>query len=168
MIRDATPDDVAAIHDMIVGLAEFEMEPDAVTATPADLHEALFGPRPALFAHVADDAEHGVVGFSLWFLNYSTWLGRHGIYLEDLFVQPEHRGSGYGRALLANLARICVERGYGRWVVERKSEPGFIGFCGLKLATFDAPFLPANEIGYRFLPEFWKLGFATEAGHVAA
>ena len=64
MIRDATPDDVAAIHDMIVGLAEFEMEPDAVTATPADLHEALFGPRPALFAHVADDAEHGVVGFS--------------------------------------------------------------------------------------------------------
>ena len=121
MIRDATPDDVAAIHDMIVGLAEFEMEPDAVTATPADLQEALFGPRPALFAHVADDAEHGVVGFSLWFLNYSTWLGTHGIYLEDLFVQPEHRGSGYGKALLANLARICVERGYGRlewWVLD--------------------------------------------------
>ena len=60
MIREATPDDVAAIHNMIVGLAEFEMEPDAVTATPADLHEALFGQRPALFAHVADDAEHGV------------------------------------------------------------------------------------------------------------
>ena len=87
----------------------------------ADLREALFGPRPALFAHVADDAEHGVVGFSLWFLNYSTWLGTHGIYLEDLFVQPEHRGSGYGKALLANLARICVERGYGRlewWVLD--------------------------------------------------
>ena len=103
---------------MIVGLAEFEMEPDAVTATPADLHEALFGPQPALFAHVADDAEHGVVGFSLWFLNYSTWLGRHGIYLEDLFVQPEHRGSGYGNT--AGEPRSYLRRA-------RVRTPGMVG-----------------------------------------
>ena len=106
---------------MIVELAVYEKEPDAVVATPHDLHDSLFGPQPALFAHVVDDAEHGVVGFALWFLNYSTWLGKHGIYLEDLYVKPEHRGSGYGIDLLSTLAEICVERGYGRlewWVLD--------------------------------------------------
>lgn len=109
---------------MIVELAVYEKEPDAVVATPQDLHDSLFGSQPALFAHVVDDAEHGVVGFALWFLNYSTWLGKHGIYLEDLYVKPEHRGSGYGIELLATLAGICVERGYGRlewWVLDWNS-----------------------------------------------
>ena len=121
MIRSARPEDVTAIHDMIVELAVYEREPDAVLATPADLHGHLFGTDPALFAHVVEDSEHGVVGFALWFLNYSTWLGKHGIYLEDLYVKPEHRGAGYGVALLSELARICVERGYGRlewWVLD--------------------------------------------------
>ena len=121
MIRSARPEDVTAIHDMIVDLAVYEKEPDAVLATPADLHSHLFGADPALFAHVVEDPEHGVVGFALWFLNYSTWLGKHGIYLEDLYVKPEHRGAGYGVALLSELARICVERGYGRlewWVLD--------------------------------------------------
>lgn len=121
MIRSARPDDVGAIHDMIVELAVYEKEPEAVLATPADLHRHLFGTDPALFAHVVEDPEHGVVGFALWFLNYSTWLGKHGIYLEDLYVKPEHRGSGHGVALLSELARICVERGYGRlewWVLD--------------------------------------------------
>ena len=106
---------------MIVELAVYEKEPDAVLATHADLEAALFSPAPALFAHVAEDEDGNVVGFALWFLNYSTWLGKHGIYLEDLYVKPEHRGAGYGVALLSTLASICLERGYGRlewWVLD--------------------------------------------------
>lgn len=121
MIREATHSDINIIHDMIVELAVYEREPDAVLATPGDLEAALFGPAPALFAHVAEDESGTVVGFALWFLNYSTWLGRHGIYLEDLYVKPEHRGAGHGVALLSTLANICIERGYGRlewWVLD--------------------------------------------------
>ena len=105
---------------MIGELAEYEREPNAVVATEAMLHEALFGDSPAVFGLIAED-EGVTVGFALWFLNFSTWLGRHGIYLEDLYVRPEHRGSGHGKGLLAELARICVERGYGRfewWVLD--------------------------------------------------
>lgn len=121
MIREATLSDISTIHDMIVDLAVYEKEPDAVTATPADLERALFGENPALFAHVAEIEDGTVVGFALWFLNYSTWLGKHGIYLEDLYVRPEHRGAGHGAALLSTLADICLERGYGRlewWVLD--------------------------------------------------
>ena len=121
MIREATPADVPAIHDMIVELAVYEKEPDAVLATAEDLHRALFGEAPALFGHVAQSDDGSVVGFALWFLNYSTWLGKHGVYLEDLYVRPEHRGGGYGKALLATLAGICLDRGYGRlewWVLD--------------------------------------------------
>lgn len=124
VIREATPADVESIHDMIVELAVYEKEPNAVLATPQDLHRALFGDSSALYGHVAESDDGTIVGFALWFLNYSTWLGKHGIYLEDLYVQPEHRGGGYGKALLANLARICVERGYGRlewWVLDWNS-----------------------------------------------
>ena len=105
---------------MIRELAEYEREPNAVVATEAMLHEALFGDSPAVFGLIAED-EGVTVGFALWFLNFSTWLGRHGIYLEDLYVRPEHRGSGHVKALLAELASICVERGYGRfewWVLD--------------------------------------------------
>ncbi len=105
---------------MIRELAEYEREPNAVVATEAMLHEALFGDSPAVFGLIAED-EGVTVGFALWFLNFSTWLGRHGIYLEDLYVRPEHRGSDHGKALLAELASICVERGYGRfewWVLD--------------------------------------------------
>jgi GNAT superfamily N-acetyltransferase len=116
MIRPARADDVPAIHQMITDLATYERSQHEVSATEDDLRAALLaGPAgpPSLFAHVA--AEDGqVVGFALWYLNYSTWLGRHGIYLEDLYVKPEWRSQGHGRALLAELARICVERGYGR------------------------------------------------------
>lgn len=106
---------------MIIDLAIYEREPDAVKATEADLAEALFGGQPALFGHVAEDPAGEVVGFALWFLNYSTWLGTHGVYLEDLYVKPEVRGSGYGKELLATLAAVCVERGYRRlewWVLD--------------------------------------------------
>lgn len=126
MIRPARPDDVPVIHALVRELAEYEKEPDAVVATEQDLHTALFGPDPAVFAHVAEeDGGGGVVGFALWFRNYSTWTGKHGVYLEDLYVRPEARGRGHGLALLRNLARICVERGYTRleWSVLDWNEP---------------------------------------------
>jgi GNAT superfamily N-acetyltransferase len=125
MIRPARPADVSAIYRLVHELAEYERSADQVTGTEDDLRRVLFGERPAVFAHVAVHGGTGgdeeVAGFALWFVNYSTWLGRHGIYLEDLYVTPSRRGHGYGRALLAELARICVERGYGRlewWVLD--------------------------------------------------
>ncbi|MBG0832580.1 GNAT family N-acetyltransferase [Planomonospora sp. ID67723] len=114
MIRPATPADVPAIVDMIHALAEYEKAPDQVEATPEQMRDALFGPDPKLFCHLAVDGDE-VAGFAVWFLSFSTWQGRHGIYLEDLFVHPRHRGGGHGKALLTELARICVERGYGRF-----------------------------------------------------
>jgi GNAT superfamily N-acetyltransferase len=123
VIRPARPGDVARIHRLICELADYERSADQVVCTQEDLRRALFGAQPLVFAHVAvhpaaaqpgagDDGE--VAGFALWFLNFSTWTGRHGIYLEDLYVTPAVRRHGYGRAMLAELARICVDRGYGR------------------------------------------------------
>ncbi|MFG2473979.1 GNAT family N-acetyltransferase [Streptomyces fagopyri] len=113
MIRTATPADVPVIHAMVRELAEYEKVPDEARATQAQLREALFGEHPAAFAHLAEEAGE-VVGFALWFLNFSTWRGVHGIYLEDLYVRPQARGGGHGKALLTELARICVARGYER------------------------------------------------------
>ncbi|MET7428314.1 GNAT family N-acetyltransferase [Streptomyces flaveolus] len=130
MIRTATPDDVPVIHTMVRELAEYEKAPEEARASEAQLREALFGERPAAFAHMAvDEASGEPVGFALWFLNFSTWRGVHGIYLEDLYVRPEARGGGHGRALLAELARICGERGYERleWAVLDWNRPA-IGF----------------------------------------
>ena len=126
MIRPARAGDIPAIHQLIRDLAAYERSLHEVTATQQDLAAALLADQPALFAHVADDGGR-VVGFALWFLNYSTWGGRHGIYLEDLYVVPESRGHGHGKALLAELARICVERGYGRlewWVLDWNAPAG--------------------------------------------
>lgn len=120
MIRRARPDDVPVIYQMIRDLAEYERSLTEVTGTEEDLASSLFGAQPAVFAHVAEH-EGRVAGFALWFLNYSTWLCQHGIYLEDLYVRPELRGLGLGRDLLAELAALCVERGYGRlewWVLD--------------------------------------------------
>ena len=119
-IRPAAAGDVPRIVELIRELAEYERSLDQVTATEDDLRAALFAARPAVFAHVAEAADE-VVGFALWFLNYSTWLGRHGIYLEDLYVNPAMRGRGIGKALLAELAATCVRHGYGRlewWVLD--------------------------------------------------
>lgn len=120
MIRRAEPADVPAIYQLIRDLASYERSLQEVTATEQDLHQWMFGPDRAVFAHVAVH-DGAVAGFALWFRNYSTWLGRPGIYLEDLYVRPELRGRGYGRALLAELAALCVDRGYGRlewWVLD--------------------------------------------------
>jgi GNAT superfamily N-acetyltransferase len=112
-IRPARPEDVPVIASLIRELADYEREPDAAKATDEDLHAALFGPSPAVFCHLAE-ADHEVVGLAIWFLNFSTWTGKHGIYLEDLFVRPAARGTGLGKALLLTLVDIARERGYGR------------------------------------------------------
>jgi GNAT superfamily N-acetyltransferase len=120
MIRRALPGDVPAIYRLVCDLAEYERSLPEVTGTEDDLRQALFGPDPAVFAHVAEH-DGQVAGFALWFLNYSTWLGRHGLYLEDLYVTPDLRGHGLGKALLAELAAVCAARGYGRlewWVLD--------------------------------------------------
>jgi GNAT superfamily N-acetyltransferase len=119
-IRPATAADVPRILELIRELAAYERSLDHVTATEDGLRATLFAAHPAVFAQVAvvDDE---VIGFALWFMNFSTWLGRHGIYLEDLYVTPAMRGRGIGTALLAELAAICVRRGYGRlewWVLD--------------------------------------------------
>ncbi len=128
MIRAATSEDVPTIHRLILDLAEYERLRDVAVLTEADLRTHLFGPRPAaevLLAEVADE----VVGFALFFHNFSTFLGKPGIYLEDLFVRPEFRGQGLGKALLLALARLACERGCGRveWSVLNWNEPA-IGF----------------------------------------
>ncbi|MEU9085184.1 GNAT family N-acetyltransferase [Streptomyces sp. NPDC048357] len=114
MIRHAEITDVPAIHAMIRELAEYEKVPHEARATEEQLREALFGDRPAVFAHIAETDDGEAVGFAVWFLSFSTWRGVHGIYLEDLYVRPGVRGGGHGKALLAELARTCVERGYER------------------------------------------------------
>ena len=118
MIRAATVDDVPVVVRLVRELATYERERDAVVATEEHFRTALFGPDPRVHCLVAEDGGE-TVGFAIWFVSFSTWLGTHGIYLEDLFVRPEARGDGHGRALLTELARIAVERGYGRveWAV---------------------------------------------------
>ena len=119
-IRRVRPEDIEAVVQLAHDLAEYERAPQECTLTPEQLHAALFAESPALFGHVAE-IDGKVGGFAVWFLNYSTWRGTHGIYLEDLYVRPELRGSGLGKALLAALAAECVARGYARlewWVLD--------------------------------------------------
>jgi GNAT superfamily N-acetyltransferase len=127
-LRNALPGDVPAIVGLIYDLAEYERAPADCHADASLLHEHLFGPKPFAEAIVAE-REEGVCGFALFFHNYSTWLTRPGLYLEDLFVRPEVRGLGIGKALLVRLAEIAVERGCGRmeWSVLTWNEPA-IGF----------------------------------------
>jgi len=123
-IRTATPEDVPIILQLIHDLATYERAPDEVTATEEQLNQVLFGPRPAAEVVLALEGD-APVGFAVFFHNFSTWLGRPGLYLEDLFVKPEERGKGYGRALLVHLARIARDRGCGRmeWAVLDWNEP---------------------------------------------
>jgi GNAT superfamily N-acetyltransferase len=112
-VRPARPDDVPVVLSLIRELADYERSLDAVHATEAQLLAVLFGDAPAAYCHVAE-SDGDVVGFALWFLNFSTWVGSHGIYLEDLYVRPSARGTGLGRALLMTLVEIAQGRGYGR------------------------------------------------------
>lgn len=112
-IRPIVAADVPTVVELVRDLGDYEKAGSECRMTEEQLHEALFGDRPVLFGHVADKDGH-VVGFALWFLNFSTWTGTRGIHLEDLYVRPEHRGAGFGRALLRALARECVTHGYAR------------------------------------------------------
>ena len=123
-IRAATIVDVPIILELIRALATYERAPNEVKATEDQLVDVLFGKKPAAEVLLAfeDDAP---IGFAVFFHNFSTWLGRPGLYLEDLFIKPEHRGKGYGRALLVHLGKIAHERGCGRmeWAVLNWNEP---------------------------------------------
>lgn len=112
-VRRVRPADVPAVLELVGELAEYERLSHECRMTAEQLHGALFGPEPALFGHVGEAAGR-VAGFALWFRNFSTFRGTHGIYLEDLYVCREHRGTGLGRALLTELAAECVRRGYAR------------------------------------------------------
>lgn len=139
VIRPAAAADVPAILRMIHDLAIYEKEPDAVRNTPEMLSEALFGENPRVYATMAENEAGEVQGFALWFLNYSTWEGVHGIYLEDLYVMPEARGAGHGKALLQHLATTAVERGYARveWSVLDWNEPSIAFYKNLGAAPMD-------------------------------
>jgi len=117
-IRTATPADVPQILEFVRALATYEREPDAVIATEADLLRDGFGPNPFYFCLIAEK-DNQPAGFAFYFFNYSTWVGRPGIYLEDIFVHPEFRGLGIGKALLQHVAVIALEKGCKRlqWAV---------------------------------------------------
>jgi GNAT superfamily N-acetyltransferase len=122
VIRTAEPRDVPVLLALVRELAEYEREPDAVEATEELLADALFGPDAVASCHVAvDDTSGEVVGMALWYVTFSTWKGRPGMWLEDLYVRPAARGGGLATALLRALATVCVERGYPRlewWVLD--------------------------------------------------
>lgn len=124
MIRRATEADAPAIAELVYGLAEYENLGDQCLLTEDRLRAALFGPQPAVFAHVAE-LDGLVVGIAIWFVNFSTFRGAHGIWLEDLFVTPAARGRGLGKALLVELAREAVRRDYARveWSVLDWNQP---------------------------------------------
>ena len=147
-IRAATPDDTYIIAELIRALAEYERLAHEVTLDERELREHLFGERPYAEVVLAEDAGD-VVGFALFFHNYSTFLGKPGIYLEDLFVKPAHRGAGHGRALLAELARLAVERGCGRleWSVLDWNEPSIAFYLSLGAVAMD------EWTGYRLTGE---------------
>jgi GNAT superfamily N-acetyltransferase len=123
-IRPARIEDVPVILELIRDLATYERAPDEVTATEEQLVDVLFGERSSAEVLLAFEGK-SPVGFAVFFHNFSTWLGRPGLYLEDLFVKPEQRGKGYGRALLVDLAKIARDRGCGRmeWAVLDWNEP---------------------------------------------
>ena len=113
VIRPARPGDAATVFALVCALAEYEKLASEVDATQEMIADALFAKEPRVFCDIAEwNGE--AAGFALWFLNFSSFRGRHGIYLEDIFVQPAHRGKGIGKALLLHLARLCTERGYTR------------------------------------------------------
>jgi len=146
-IRPARPDDVPAVVAMVHELADFEHAADQCHLTEDQLREAMCGEGPSLHGHVAVEVRDEPIGFALWFLNFSTWEGTHGLYLEDLYVRPAARGTGAGGALLAALAAICVERGYRRleWMMlDWNPAAEFYAAIG---ATVTADWLPYRLTG---------------------
>ena len=138
VLREARRGDESGILASIHALAVYEREPDAVENTVEAITETFFGDQPKAFAHVVErDGE--IVGIAIWFLTYSTWTGRHGIWLEDLIVDEAHRGRGYGKALIASLAAVCVEREYTRleWTVLDWNAPAIAFYRSLDATPMD-------------------------------
>ena len=137
-IRPARVDDVPIILQLIRDLATYERAPDEVVATEEQLIDVFFGDRPVAEVLLAFE-EESPVGFAVYFYSFSTWLGRPGLYLEDLFVKPENRGKGYGRALLVELAKIARDRGCGRmeWAVLNWNEPAIKFYRALGAKPMD-------------------------------
>jgi GNAT superfamily N-acetyltransferase len=148
MIRPAAAEDAPAIARLIHALAEYERLAHAVTLDETRLREHLFGPRPLAEVVLAEDAGE-VVGYALFFPTYSTFRGQPGLYLEDLFVRPEYRGRGHGRALLSAVARLAVERGCGRleWSVLDWNEPAIHFYRSVGAVSMD------EWTGYRLTGE---------------
>jgi GNAT superfamily N-acetyltransferase len=138
VIRWVRESDLAAVVGLVYELAEYERVPQECQLTSEQLGEALFGPEPALFGHVAEVAGT-VVGCALWFLNYSTWKGSHGIYLLDLYIQPQHRSQGLGRGLLAALAAESCRRGLSglEWSVLDWNRPAIAFYRALGAQPVD-------------------------------
>ena len=123
IIRPAKSEEVGEVLQLINDLATYEKAPEQVEARQEDLLNTIFAKEPRVFCDLVE-VDGQIAGMAIWFLNYSTWQAKHGIYLEDLFIKPEYRGRGYGKALLKHLAKICDEKGYGRlqwWVLDWNS-----------------------------------------------
>jgi GNAT superfamily N-acetyltransferase len=152
-LRPATPEDVPEILAMIRELAQYERALSEVVATEEHLRRTLFADQPSVFGHVAVSPDGEVAGMAVWYLSYSTWLGSHNIYLEDLYVRPGHRGSGVGRHLLQTLAAICVERGYERlewWVLDwNESARSFYSSLGAEALTEWIPYRVRGDALHR-------------------
>jgi GNAT superfamily N-acetyltransferase len=141
-VRPVRPEDVPAVVSMVHELAAFEKEPESCHLTEEQLARVLFE-HGTVFGHVAVDEQDQPIGMALWFLNFSTWEGTNGIYLEDLYVRPSARGSGAGGALLAALAQVCVDRGYARmeWVmVDWNPAADFYAAIGAKVTENWLPY----------------------------
>jgi GNAT superfamily N-acetyltransferase len=138
-LRPARESDLDTIIELIHALADYEREPEAVHLDRAQLRDHLFGTRPFAEVILAETADDESAGFALFFHNFSTWEGKPGIHLEDLFVRPEYRGAGYGKALLIELARIAVERGCARleWSVLDWNEPSIQFYKALGAMPMD-------------------------------
>lgn len=137
-LRAARPGDEAGILAAIQALADYERESDAVDNTVEALTATLFADDPKAFGHVVE-RDGAIVGIALWFLTYSTWTGRHGIWLEDLYVDEAQRGRGYGKALIASLAEVCVERDYTRleWTVLDWNAPAIAFYRAIAATPMD-------------------------------
>ncbi len=138
VIRSATRSDCGLVLELIRELADYEKLAHQVVATEATIEQELFGPNSAAEV-IIGDVKHQPVGFALFFQNFSTFLGKRGIYLEDLFVRPEYRGQGYGKSLLSCLANIAIDRGCGRleWAVLDWNKPAIDFYNSLGAESMD-------------------------------
>ena len=138
MIRSAQLQDIPEILALIQELAEYEKAPEEAIATSAQLEVALFGPSPKVFCEIVE-VDGAIFGCAIWFLNFSTWQGKHGIYLEDLYIRPQYRGQGWGKKLLQHLAAKCVANDWGRfqWWVLDWNEPSIEFYKALGAVPMD-------------------------------